>query len=257
MEEREQEALRGKEDKDYGFPFVEVKPLAAIENQKSAPSQSVDLEAESSALELDTAAPVPSSNPIHFDRKETQKRNQTPLLITLVFMLAVILAVMAYFLYYTPQEEIIGKKSAIVQAETTQEVEPAADLLTSDTVTLETPLTSDIAEAEESQKETATASVTLSQPSPADVIGKLNLVESQGERPVYHLIVASLPNERIAREEAQVLMDRGKDIWMIYPAGNTKNFRLSVGSFGSFKSASEALPQAKNDFGESTWILKY
>lgn len=255
MEEKEQEALRRQEDKDYGFPFVDVRPLSSTENQKSEPAQSVDPVAESATIEPETSVPGSLSNPIHFERKETQKRNQTPLLITLVFMLAVILAAMAYFLYFTPAEETVKEVAETPQPEAMQEAEPVVDEVAADTVELEVPLT--LEKEEEPVKEAAAPPVTQTQPAPTGAIGQLHLVESKGERPIYHLIVASLPNERIAREESQVFLNSGRDVWMIFPVGDTKNFRLSVGSFGSFKSASEALPQAKNDFGESTWILKY
>lgn len=255
MEENEQEALRRQEDKDYGFPFVDVRPLSSTENQKSEPSQSADPVAESATIEPETSVPGSLSNPIHFERKETQKRNQTPLLITLVFMLAVILAAMAYFLYYIPAEETVKEVTETQKPEAMQEAEPVVDEVAADTVVLEVPLT--LENEEEPVKEADAAPVTQTQPAPTGAVGQLHLVESKGERPIYHLIVASLPNERIAREEAQVFLNSGRDVWMIFPVGDTKNFRLSVGSFGSFKSASEALPQAKNDFGESTWILKY
>jgi hypothetical protein len=255
MEEKEQEDLRRQEDKDYGFPFVDVKPLSSTEIQKSEPSQSVEPVAESTIIESETAVPGSLSNPIHFERKETQKRNQTPLLVTLVFMLAVILAAMAYFLYYTPAEEAVKEAAETQQPEALQEEEPVVDQVAEDTLELQVPSTPE--KAAEPVRETAAPTVIQTQPAPTSAVGQLHLVESKGERPVYHLIVASLPNERIAREEAQVILNSGRDVWMIFPAGDTKNFRLSVGSFGSFKSASEALIQAKIDFGESTWILKH
>lgn len=256
MEEREQEALRGKEDKDYGFPFVEVKPLASAESQRSNPSQPLNADPEDSTRpEKDTTVPGSLSNPIHFERNEIRKRNQTPLLVTLVFMLAVILAVMAYFLYYSPPSESSIKETTAMLPETSPEPEPVVEETQSDSIAEELPSTP--VEVEEALPEATVPPTVQSNTLPSGAIGKLHLVEAKGERATYHLIIASLPNERIAKAEAQVILDKGRDVWMIFPTGDTKNYRLSVGSFGSFKSASEALPQAKNDHGESTWILKY
>lgn len=260
MEENELDALQSKEDKDYGFPFVEVKPLSAVENTKSEPSHVLLPEEKSQEVERDILLPAIDSNPIHIDRKPSKKRNNTPLLITLVMMLAVILAAMAYFLYYSPAEESISDQALL--SETPSESQPIL-------VEPEPAVSEDIEEVEEDEviltqeeekpaiPETVAPAVIQPATAPSGTPGKLQLVESKGEKSSYHLIVASLPNERIAKEEAQVFLNAGKDVWVLFPIGDTKNYRLSVGNFGSFKSASEALPQAKIEFGESTWILKF
>lgn len=256
MEEQEQEALRRKEDKDYGFPFVEVKPLAVAESTKPESVQHIEATVDEDIAEVVPTVPGSLSNPIHFEKKPNKKRNQTPLLITLVFMLAVILAAMAYFLYYSPAEE--PKKEIAVTQEPEVSLETAPTIeeeVTPDTVVVEQPITAEV--TLETPKEATDTPVIQAAPRVVGKTGQLYPVESKGEKATYHLIVASLPNERIAKEEAQAYLDRGRDVWMIFPSGDTKNYRLSVGTFGSFKSASEALPQAKIDFGESTWILKY
>lgn len=260
MEKKEPDELRGKEDKDYGFPFVEVKPLSAVETVKSQPVQAHLPNLGSADSESEKIAVASGANPIQIEKRPSKKRNNTPLLITLVMMLVLILAAMAYFLYYSPSE--VSVRDQALRSETPQalqpiqlEPEPAAD------EDMEEVQEDEVVLTQEEEKPIITESVASGVTQPAakssSTSGKLQLVESKGEKATYHLIVASLPNERIAREEAQVFLNAGKDVWVLFPIGETKNYRLSVGNFGSFKSASEALPHAKIEFGESTWILKY
>jgi hypothetical protein len=239
-------------DKDYGFPFVKVEPLSSpLQNEASAQrSDGIDKVAE----QIDTFdKPVAKPTAIKFESKEKperKKKSQVPLLFSLVLLILIVLASMAYFLYYLPsqEEEIQTAESTDIKIEEPQTLpetvetenvpEVAIDSLTAEVV--ETPPTSVPSPTNESASG-----------------GQLIVLNAKEEVRYYHLVVASLPNERIAREEAQVFLDKGKDIYLIFPSGDTRNYRLSVGKYSSFKAASEALPTAKADFNESTWILKY
>jgi hypothetical protein len=253
MEENEQEALRRKEDKDYGFPFVEAKPLAAPEPSRPIVTHNVGEKSSDTAAEAELFSTGSFSDPIALGKKVGKKRSQTPLLITLVVLLVSILAAMAYFLYFSTGEQPTAQQTISQPIEVVPE--PIVPQISTDTVAMELQIEEQ--QVSEPQNEAQPPLSTQPTQSPSGELGQLYLVESKGEKAAYHLIVASLPNERVAREEAQVFLNNGRDIWMIFPSGDTKNYRLSVGTFGSFKSASDALPQAKIDFGGSTWILKY
>jgi cytoskeletal protein RodZ len=238
-------------DKDYGFPFVKVD---ALQNplQNEAPAHSKDVK-EKFEEELETKAENKSQpKSIKFDSKEKtekKKKSQVPLLFSLVFLIVIVLASMAYFLYFLPnqKEEIQIAQSSEEQTEEPQilseNIEPEETFGTkSDSLPLEV---------------VETPAVEVPAPANSSLIGKLIVLDAKEAVSSYHLVVASLPNERIAREEAQVFLDKGKDIWLIFPSGDTKNYRLSVGKYGSFTAATEALAAAKADYNESTWILKY
>jgi hypothetical protein len=160
----------------------------------------------------------------------------------------IILASLAYFLYYLPENETANQENPQI-AETIEPEEPI-DIVAEDS--------EELLEAENEEMESATEpTIPESQPIIENKAAQLIVVDKRGEVPYYNLIVASSPNERIARAEAQKLIDKGSDVWIIFPFGNTNNYRISVGRYGDLESATKALESVKVEINESSWILKY
>lgn len=255
MSTKEPDKNKAPEDKDYGFPFVEVTPLAEA-SSKEKKKQGETHESESSGKAFDAIKPTVGKGLIS-PTNPSQKRpkRQSPVLFSLVLLIVVVLGVMAYFLYYLPTTEDAGLQQRVAQENTTP-------------VTEEPPLTEDegvdedeeIANEEEEPNEPEDLEETQS-PMPATSGGNtpatLQVIPASGDRPVYHIIVGSMPNERLARTEAEKLLKKGKDLYLLTPKGETKNYRISVGSYSTFREASVALEEAKPEFDESIWILKY
>jgi hypothetical protein len=245
--EKDPENNPNSDDKDYGFPFIKVEPL-----QNPLPLEAVSKTEEVEKIsEIIESLPEASAQPGHIKFKTQEipkrmKKNQVPLLFSLVLLILVVLASMAYFLYYLPEEKDAENTIQVTEVLTNtppeNELEEVVELIPDSVATevVETPLT-----------QVTTPSIDSAQS------GKLIVLDGKDDVRHYHLVVASLPSERIAREEAQVFLNKGKDIWLIFPSGDTRNYRLSVGKYSSFQSATEDLAAAKADFNESTWILKY
>lgn len=87
--------------------------------------------------------------------------------------------------------------------------------------------------------------------------GTLIRVESKAERPQYFIIVGSLPNEKLATEEANQYFGRSSEIYLITPFDGGSNYRLAIAKFGSFRLAAEELERIKSQYTEALWILKY
>jgi len=82
-------------------------------------------------------------------------------------------------------------------------------------------------------------------------------IESKAERPIYFIVVGSLPNEKMAISESKQYIDRASSIYLILPYEDVKNYRLAIGSFSSFRKANEELETIKDQYTEALWILKY
>jgi hypothetical protein len=87
--------------------------------------------------------------------------------------------------------------------------------------------------------------------------GTLVRIESKKERPQYFIVVGSLPSEALAVKEAALYYDRAQTLYLIFPYDDVKNYRLAIGAFGSFSSATAELESAKGRYSEALWILKY
>lgn len=249
--ENDSENTLNSADKDYGFPFVKVEPLQNTSSHEVS-HQSEDIRENEPKKNEILAEPVSGTTDIKFvspEIPENKKKSSAPLLFSLLLLIVIVLASMAYFLYYLPGQSSEEEKAEIVENKV---ADPKIQLEEEIDEPIETVLDSIVSEVEEIPAPAVTEPASSSY-----TTGKLNVLTAKEEMRYYHLIVASLPNEKIAREEAQVFLDKGIEIWLIFPSGDTRNYRLSVGKYSSFKSATDALAGAKADFNESTWILKY
>ncbi|SMD44506.1 Sporulation related domain-containing protein [Aquiflexum balticum DSM 16537] len=256
MIDKEDGTTKNSDDKDYGFPFVAVKPLgSAISfDEKVSRKEEEKIPDEVQPPKMEAEAIIPEAAPIKFnteDRGIRKRKSQLPLLISLVFLIVIILASLAYFLYYLPENNNAIQESPQI-AETIESEEPEEPI----DIVAEDP--DELLEAENEGTESASEqAIPESQPIVESKGAQLFVVDKRGEVPYYNLIVASSPNERIARAEAQKLIDKGSDVWIIFPFGNTNNYRISVGRYGDLESATKALESVKVEINESSWILKY
>lgn len=241
------------DDRDYGFPFVEVTPLVSnvIADKKGtveSDTRSKTISEVDGPKNTENSKPLVSSIKIKSDKKSSgRKKSQLPLLMSLVFLIVIILGAIAYFLYYLPETEKSLQSSSPTSSE-----EMIAEELVSDN--FEEPYIED--EIEDSIPEIVIDVPAVTSTVEA-VTAEIIVVDRRGEIPYYNVIIASSPNERIARTEAQKIIDKGRSVWIIFPFGNTNNYRISVGRYEDLESATKAMEVAKVELNESSWILKY
>lgn len=238
-------------DKDYGFPFVEpiklernttevkiteVKEVTAEESQKSHTSKT----SEATFKPQDRTAKAP--------------KKSKGITLFLIISILLILSVMAYFLYYHPQdveESFVTENVEIVSAEEGQIEEVTDAIIEDDLINEESNEINQLTEKQSTQLPNSSASQ-------ANVgRGSVSTVNSKGERPTYYIIIGSVPNESLATQESEKYLAKGINLWKILPNEESKNYRIASGKYNSFREASEALEPAKAQFSESVWILKY
>ncbi|GAB2630070.1 hypothetical protein [Belliella aquatica] len=270
------------EDQEYGFPFVEVVPLALNSESLTEEFPKEELEElESSAkiaedeiinptddvkpevvVEIEPAVveiPKPESveiKPIEIKKTErtfqsttAKKKSNGPLIMILTLLILVVLGAMAYFLYYLPEVEN-GPQTANVEIK-----EDDSDSQNESAIsTNEEPL----ADAEEMGEEIDVEVIPeVQQPIVAQSTPELTLIQSRESNPRYFVVVASVTSERLARSEAEKFMGMDKNTWIIFPYGDIRNYRIAVGKFDNIETATEAWETAKGEFGDAIWILKY
>ncbi|MGY6521090.1 MAG: SPOR domain-containing protein [Mongoliitalea sp.] len=250
-------------DKDYGFPFVEPVKLD-VKNTSSnriatAAAQVAEQPKKSEnkpVAQVEKNSDYPSEN-----KAKTTSKKSKGITVFLIASLLLILAVMAYFLYYEPQ--VTGEKTVATTDQIMEEIaledEELMEEIIEDTIVEEEPV-----EIEASAPVAVTPAPTAPSSQPAPVAtrptgqrGNLEPVASKGARPTYYIVVGSVPNESLAKEESEKYLANGVDLWMILPNEESRNYRLAAGRYASFTEASNALEQAKAQFSESVWILKY
>lgn len=257
MAEEKKDKLSGQNENDYGFPFVKVTPLEKIKDQDS---QKEDVKKEELVEEnkIEEAAVIEKQITSHTISSK-KKRSQLPLQFSLVMLILIILAAMAYFLYFLPDAELEDKPTA-ENMEMVEEVELEGnqdDLVTDAQASgeEESPEMEEM-EAAEIVEETVPAVVPDSEPAPASG-SNLFRVRERSSPPQYYIIVSSTSSEAVAMDQVNELKDKNINLWLIYPFGETTNYRLAIGKYPALSDATQALEGLKADFGSSIWILKY
>jgi hypothetical protein len=237
MTDLENKRLSPESDKDYGFPFVEVMLL----QQRVKPRVQKEEKGSSSIIKSSIEQkPLPRIQ----EEKAQRKTNHLPVLISMVLLLLVILGAMAYFLYYEPLYNVEVATTPI-------ELTPVDEV---EEETLQEPEIEDVEEVELVAPATAENPVVQE----ANVAkGQLLEMTERSRPPQYFIIVGSLPNVQIAKNEALKYQNSERDVYLIHPFGESRNYRLAIAKFADLQAATNALEKARGEFGESLWVLKY
>lgn len=271
--------------KDFGLPYVEVKPIVTESEEKQpeiiTPPVSEKSEEKKVVIE-ETSIPVNETpevkeevlveekqtepelsqekkEPVVSQQTRTPEEKKSNSWIAIVLILAVlIVSVIVWQLMGREEGSVIKESQLAQQEEPIQASEPVNPVIeNTPTEEIQTPDNQDsIPKSHSSLEEPAESPQTGTT---IDRTGAETLirVESKSDRPTYYIVVGSLPNEQMAISESAQYFNRASSVYLILPYEEVKNYRLAIGSFTSFRKASEELDQIKDQYTEALWILKY
>ena len=265
--------------KDYGLPFVEIIPIrpkvelvplpseieistpVSIAESSSEMDIPVVLESNPDTLALvdkpETAAPKQQKIPVSSGSAE-EKKSSTWVWSVIVIALGIVAVIIWQILAnnknteLSPAFEIVEKPVAVNTAPTTEvDTETTVTDQNQATVNQDSIQSPDISNPNISKP--AESGTTIAN----TATGNLIRVESKAERPQYFIIVGSLPNQKMALEEANRYFGKTAELYLIFPVDEDRNYRLGLSKFESFRDASAKLEEIKSQYTEELWILKY
>lgn len=263
--------------KDYGLPYVEIAPIVpksepelAISEQahpevSSYPSQVLD---ESAASEIELGAAMVEEKLENFPKNQTSSSDsksaeeekskswQWAVLLVGLGIVGVIIWQLQANLNTTAGEGPVAAAEESIQ----QPPPPSPSQTTADST-----LTDQNQDTVNQQNidSLSVSNPNISKPTESGTtiantaVGNLIRVESKAAQAQYFIIVGSLPNERMALEEANKYLGSSTEIYLIEPFDGGKNYRLALSKFDSFKVAAANLEEIKSQYTEELWILKY
>jgi len=258
--------------KDYGLPWVEIKPIVpnSSKEQKTegkvlSPEPAEELKLAKEPVVISPADPKPKSESKEKPaskkvEKTAKKEKKSNSLAWIVVVLAiVIVAAIIWQLQFNGSVEQIEKVSETkpeITAGPSPKVEEIDEQIASaeelqDTVNQETKEI--ISDSNPNISKPVESGTTIAQ----SVLGNLIRIENQAERPQYFIVVGSLPSESEALKLAPNYQSKVSEVYMIHPYTESSNFRLAIGKFTSFRKAAEELEKIKSQYSEELWILKY
>lgn len=262
--------------KDYGLPFVEIIPIRAksipVEEVVALPNLVTEVEPKvepsiPDEIEEKTDS-ILAETPISVKEKTVAPKPVSPIepakkptsWVWLVLVLG--LAIVAFIIW-----QIQSQSTSPAKVEQPAISEESSGVETSETISIEPESTtanqSQAAINQDSIQVINNSNPNISKPAETGTTianvatGNLIRVESKAERPQYFIIVGSLPNEKLAIEEANQYFSKSSEIYLISPEEGSRNYRLALSKFGSFRLAAEELEQIKSQYTEELWILKY
>lgn len=279
MAAKDSEPKQWTDPKDYGLPFVEITPLPGksvsiakevtpeekpetnfeLESAETIISESFEVKSEPVEPKTEVVKPAQVSveKPSSTQSKQPEKSTTwvwAVILIGLGILAVIVWQLMAEMksssseLKPETKEEIVAKKpelSPVIEQESTP-TEQNQNPVNQDSIKVINNSNPNISKP----AETGTTIANVGQ-------GKLIRIESKAERPQYFIVVGSLPNEKLAIEEANQYFSKSTEIYLISPEEGSRNYRLALSNFTSFRLAAEELERIKSQYSEELWILKY
>ncbi len=263
--------------KDFGLPYVEIIPLrpkvTSEEVSEPVPAESLESEGETSVSAQIEAVPAtkpspaaealsPSTRPkptvAKIEKKEEKEKSSSWVWAVVLIGLGIV----AVIIWQILANQKPRASEAVLEV-VDQPVETASE--ESNAASTETTPTdqNQIAVNQDSITASTISNPNISNPAETGTTiattasGNLIRVESKAERPQYFIIVGSLPNEKMALEEANQYFGRNEEIYLISPYDGGRNYRLALSKYPSFKAAAEQLEEIKSQYTEELWILKY
>ncbi|WP_026951542.1 SPOR domain-containing protein [Algoriphagus mannitolivorans] len=262
-----------KDPKDFGLPWVEVKPIKDIPAEgkaKEEKPEKTDLpeevrESVSAAVPVVSEAPKkksqPKEKPVPQPISHTstvEKSSNTWAWIVAVLAIGIVGVILWQMQKQTSEESLPVK--AEIQPEVPV-IQPAE--IQDSTAQVASIGISQDSVNQESIEKNSPANLNISKPVESgttiaqSVKGNLIRIENQTERPQYFIVVGSLPSEQDAMKLAPGYQARVPEVFLIYPYAESSNYRLAIGKFTSFRKAAEELERIKSQYTEELWILKY
>ena len=262
--------------KDYGLPFVEITPLRAkamaeevsLADELTSPPvpETITPVPVVSELETEPAKPVEEITSIAGQQAKTPvaskhgEEEKSSLWVWAVILIGLgIVAVIVWQIMANQNTQASKPVFEIVDEPATETPAVTADFPAETTATDQNqPVVN-----QDSITPSNISNPNISKPAETGTTiantasGNLIRVESKAERPQYFIIVGSLPNEKLALEEANQYYGKSAELYLIAPHDGGRNYRLALSKFGSFKLASEKLEEIKSQYKEELWILKY
>jgi hypothetical protein len=87
--------------------------------------------------------------------------------------------------------------------------------------------------------------------------GALIRINSKEAKPRFFIIIGSFASEEESLRYIENLQGKFSEYLLIAPYAESKNFRLAIGKYGSWKEASAELERIKAEYPTDLWILNY
>lgn len=250
-QESQQDDLNEADD-SFGLPDVDYEPINRdddsdeLEEESSSTEETASEESEESTDEVYASASSGGEEP---PKKEYVPGSYTPpkddsmvgKVIALILVLLLAGAAIWYFGFYRPEQQRMEKAKIEKQKQEEAEQQRQAEQ-----------------EAERRRQEELAAQRAAEEKAAAEQKPKEGTIESVPQRTGrYYVVVSSSIDNDLAMDYAEKLKKQGVGTYILLPAGTNKFTRVAVSSHDTWANAATAAEDAKSEFGENVWVIKF
>ncbi len=257
MAEKDSNPKQWSDPKDFGLPYVEVKPLSSVKSIPKAADQapSFDLPktilfaVEDKKVETNTSRGAVASTTAE---KSEKKKVKTWVWVVVI---AIIAAITSIIIQLNSTQKPVSEQEILVAGPLdtgalSKHFEDSFKLAKSNLDSLSNQ-DSSINSAFE-LKSTSINSDTSIATNP-----KVKRVEQKEGSIRYYLVVGSFTSEQQTVRHIQNLGDKFTEYYLVYPYKKNQNYRLAIGSYSTLKEASAKLNEMNAQDSTGYWILNY
>ena len=265
MSEKESENKKWTDPKDFGLPFVEINPIhqvvhpSASDPSNSEPEVGQPDDKQNSVNESEIKKNHQVNHKKTKLKKTTEKKSSNSWVWTVLALTLISIGVILWQLQLenslfttSKPEKISQSQDTSLEKQITQEVQPIPieepkDAELKDTVS--TIINSTTPVSKDSETGTTIAKESKD--------GNLIRIDSKAEKVRHFVVVASLPNEKLALEMVEKFSGKSAELYLIMPYDSNPNYRIAVSQFRTWKAASDEAARIRPQFSEDLWILSY
>lgn len=243
--------------KDFGLPYVEVKPLSSIKSDSKAKDKAPSIESpKTSSFTVNHKKRATKTNR-PADASTTPVKSEEKKVKTWVWVvvIAIIGAVTIIIIQLNSNQESATKKedlnvNPINSSTNSNDVEDSFKLANLNLDSLANQDSSVISDFELTLTTTNSGTSIATNP-------KVIRVEQKEGNTRYYLVIGSFASEQETARYIQNSGDKFSHYFLVYPFKKNQNYRLAIGSYSTWKEASAKLKEMKAQDSTRYWILNY
>jgi hypothetical protein len=257
MAEKDSNPKQWPDPKDFGLPYVEVKPLSSVNSNSKTTDQAPSFESPKTSSFTDKDKKRETKTNRLADASTTPAKSEKKKAKTWVWVVlfASILAVTAIIIQLkNSQEAVVENENLVVApldtATLSKHFEDSYKLAKSNLDSL--PNQDSSANSDFELNSTSINSGTSIATNP-----KVKRVEQKEGSIRYYLVVGSFASEQETARYIQNSGDKFTEFYLVYPFKKNQNYRLAIGSYSTWKEASAKLKEMNAQDSTGYWILNY
>ena len=257
MAEKDFNPKQWPDPKDFGLPYVEVKPLSSVRSNSKETDQAPSFESPKTSLFTDKDKKRETKTNRPADASPSRAKSGKKKVKTWVWLvvIAIIVAVTVIVIQLNSnQEPITEQENLDVNSLHTTTIsnyfEDSFKLAKSNLDSLADQDSSVISDFELTSNSTNSGTSIATNP-------KVKRVEQKEGNTRYYIVIGSFASERETARYIQNSGDKFSEYYLVYPFKKNQNYRLAIGSYGTLKEASAKLKEMKAQDSTRYWILNY